>query len=373
MDLQWFAAEDEGRTFDPTETTYRKAREEGRVAKSQELIAALGLLFPALALVFLAPSMLNTCAEMIRFFFTRINELDPATDKVAPGVFFQYYVRLTLPLLAVAVTAALFSNLIQTRGFLFTTKPLTPDFNKIIPHFGRYFQKTLFSLEGVVNFFKSIAKMAIIGLVAFFIIRSRINQLANLQKAGLWNGVTLISTMAAQMLIVSALLILLISIPDYLFQRWQFKESLKMTQQQFKEEMKQEEGDPQVRARLKARYRELLSRNLAQVVPRANVVITNPTHYSVAILYERGVMEGPVVIAKGEDEIALRIREIAAANEVPVVRHPPLTRAIYGRVEVGEEIPRIYWEVMITLIGKFLDIDRNARPERVSPGLRMEA
>ncbi|MDR0719803.1 MAG: EscU/YscU/HrcU family type III secretion system export apparatus switch protein [Treponema sp.] len=373
MDLQWFAAEDEGRTFDPTETTYRKAREEGRVAKSQELIAALGLLLPALALVFLAPGMLNTCAEMIRFFFTRINELDPATDKIAPGVFFQYYARLILPLFAVAVTAALFSNLVQTRGFLFTTKPLTPDFNKVVPHFGRYFQKTLFSLEGLVNFGKSIAKMAIIGFVAFFIIRSNINQLMNLQKAGLWNGITLISTMAAQMLIISALLMLLISIPDYLFQRWQFKESLKMTQQQFKEEMKQEEGDPQVRARLKARYRELLSRNLAQVVPRANVVITNPTHYSVAILYEMGAMEGPVVIAKGEDELATRIREIALANEVPVVRHPPLTRAIYARVEVGDVIPRIFWRVMIALIGKFLDIDRNARGEHVSQGLKMEA
>jgi flagellar biosynthetic protein FlhB len=357
IDLQWFAAEDEGRTQDPTDVTYRKAREEGRVAKSQELIGALGLLLPAVAIFFLAPLMLRTCVEMLRFFFTRINEMDPINDRMVAGIFFTYFIRLVLPILIVAVAAGIFSNLVQV-GFLFTTKPLTPDFSKILPRFGRYFQRTLFSVEGLVNFGKSVAKMAIIGLVAFFIIRSDIQKLANLQAASLWTGISTVAALAAKMLIISALLLLVISIPDIVFQRWQFKESLKMTREQAKEEMKQEEGDPQIRARLRNKYRELLSQSMLGKVKDANVVITNPTHYSVALEWDAARMNAPTVIAKGEDDLALRIREIARDAGVPVIPHPPLTRTLYNETELGDQIPRRYWEVVIAILGHVLNVDR---------------
>ncbi|MDR0472559.1 MAG: EscU/YscU/HrcU family type III secretion system export apparatus switch protein [Treponema sp.] len=360
MDLQWFAAEDEGRTHEPTETTYRKAREEGRVAKSQDLISALGLLLPAVAIFFLAPGMLRTCAEMLRFFFLRVNELDPISDAVVAGVFFRYFIRLAAPVLAVAVVSAFFANYIQV-GFLFTTKPLVPDFSKVLPKFGRYFQKTLGSVEGLFNFGKSIFKMAFIGIAAFLIIRSRIEQLTNLQTMDLWTAIVIIASTAARMMITCALLLLLLSIPDFFYQRWQFRESLKMTREQAKEELKQEEGDPQVRSRLKRRYQELLNKDLSRVVPQADVVITNPTHYSVALLYEPERMEGPTVIAKGEDDLAFRIREIARVNEVPVVSHPPLTRIIYAETEVGDMVPVKYWQVMILLLGKFFTAGKKSR------------
>jgi flagellar biosynthetic protein FlhB len=360
IDLQWFAAEDEGRTQDPTEVTYRKAREEGRVAKSQELISALGLLLPAVAIFFLAPLMLRTCLEMLRFFFTRINELDPVNDRLVAGVFFNYFIRLILPILAVAVLAALFSNLVQT-GFLFTTKPLEPDFSRILPRFGRYFQRTLFSVEGLANFLKSIAKMAVIGLAAYLLIRSDINKLANLQAADLWLGITTIAVLAAKLLIISALLLLLIAIPDIMFQRWQFKESLKMTREQAREELKQDEGDPQIRNRLRRRYRDLLSQSMLGKVKDANVVITNPTHYSVALEWDAQRMDAPTVIAKGEDELALRIREIAKEFDVPVIPHPPLTRALYHETELGDQIPLRYWQVVATVLGHVLNADRERR------------
>jgi flagellar biosynthetic protein FlhB len=362
IDLQWFAAEDEGRTQDPTEVTYRKAREEGRVAKSQELISALVLLLPAAAIFFLAPSMLRTCLEMLRFFFTRITELDPVNDRLTAGVFFNYLVRLVLPILAVAVAAALFSNLVQT-GFLFTTKPLTPDFTRILPRFGRYFQRTLFSVEGLVNFFKSIIKMAVIGLTAYFIIRADIQRLANLQTAELWQGFTTVAVLAAKLLIISALLLLVIAIPDIIFQRWQFKESLKMTREQAREELKQDEGDPQVRNRLRKKYRDLLSQAMLGKVKDANVVITNPTHYSVALEWDAQKMNAPTVIAKGEDELALRIREIAREFDVPVIPHPPLTRALYNETELGDQIPIRYWEVVATILGRVLNVDKNQRQQ----------
>jgi flagellar biosynthetic protein FlhB len=357
MALQWFAAEDEGRVHDPTEATYRRAREEGRVARSQDLVAALGLLLPGIAIVFLAPWMLRTCVEMLRFFFTRINELDPISGMVTAGLFVNYFVRLALPILTVAVVTALFSNLIQV-GFLFTTKPLEINLEKILPKFSEYFGKTLFSVNGLFNFVKSLFKMAFIGLVAFFIIQSRFNELANLQTAGLWQGVSLVATLAAQLLITAALLLLFLSIPDIFFQRWQFRESLKMTRETAKEELKQDEGDPEVRRRLRNRYKDLLSRNMLNAVPNADVVITNPTHYSVALEFDIGKMDAPTVVAKGEDELALRIREVAKENGVPVVPHPPLTRVLYQETDLGEEIPIRYWNVVALVVGKFFSFEQ---------------
>jgi flagellar biosynthetic protein FlhB len=364
VDLQWFAAEDEGRTEEPTDLSYRKAREEGRVAKSQELIGALVLLLPALTIFFLAPSMLRTCVEMLRFFFLRAAELDPMNSRVLAGAFFHYLVRLGLPIVTVAAAAALFANLVQTGGFLITTKPLEPDFSRILPHFGRYFQRTLFSMEGLFNFAKNIFKMAVIGLVAFFIIRSRLRELANLQTAGLWNGVSLVASLAARILIISALLLLVLSIPDYLFQRWQFRESLKMTREAAREEMKQYEGDPLIRARLRARYRELLSRDMLKNVPNADVVVTNPTHYAVALEYDVTTMNAPRMIAKGEDELALRIRRIAEENGVLVREIPPLARALYRDTEVGEEIRPYYWNVVATVLGNVWNIEKKRRKLR---------
>ncbi|MDR1307275.1 MAG: flagellar biosynthesis protein FlhB [Treponema sp.] len=366
MDLQWFAAEDEGRTEEPTEYKIRKAREEGRVAKSQELIAALGLLFPAVTILFLAPYILRTCVEMIRFFFQRINELDPAHDGITAGVFFRYFIKLALPIAVAAFAAALFSNMVQV-GLLFTTKPITPDFSRIVPRFGRYFQKTLFSMEGLFNFVKSIVKMAIIGVTAFMLIYSNKEKLMNLQTAGILLGLTTVAGLAARLLIISALLMLVLSIPDMLFQRWQFRESLRMTRQEVKEERKMYEGDPQVRARIQRRMREFMSRNMALNVAKADVVITNPTHFAVALEYDEHTMAAPVLTAKGADEMAFKIRGIARDNDVPVVENKPLARALYADLEVGQYVPEAYYRAIAEILGRIRQMDEQ---RRVTEGMR---
>ncbi|MDR1030038.1 MAG: flagellar biosynthesis protein FlhB [Treponema sp.] len=361
MDLQWFAAEDEGRTEEPSEYKIRRTREEeGRVAKSQELIGALVLLLPALGILFLAPFMLRTCVEMVRFFLLRLTALDPTKDRILLGLVFSYYVRLSFPILAIALVAALFSNLVQT-GLLFTTKPLVPKFSKIIPHFGRYFQKTLFSAEGLFNFFKSIVKMIIIGGVAFFLIRSRIAELANLQTASLWLGIQTVASLAIRILIISALFLLLLAIPDYMFQRWQYRESLKMTKQEVKEEHKMYEGDPLIKSRLRSRMREILSQNMAINVPKADVVITNPTHLAVALEYNRTNMAAPQVTARGEDEMAFRIRRIAQDHGVPIVENKPLARALYAETKVGDMVPEAYWEIVAMVLSKVMKINEERR------------
>lgn len=351
IDLQWFAAEDEGRTEEPTEYKIRKAREEGRVAKSQELVGALVLLLPALTIIFLAPSMLRTMVEMVRFFLERSTELDPTKDAIISRAFFSYFTRLALPIGVVAVAAAIFANLVQT-GLLFTTKPLEPNFSKVVPNFGQYFKRTLFSMEALFNLAKSIAKIAIIGATAYAIVRGDIMKLANLQTAPLWSSVTLVASLVMRLLIVSALLMLVLAVPDFIFQRRQYIESLKMTKQEVKEERKMYEGDPLIKGRLKQRMRELLSRNMVANVPKADVVIANPTHYAIALEWNRAAMPAPMVTAKGVDEVALRIRRIAEENGVPVVENRPLARALYAEAEIGDLIPEQFYQMIAVVLAR---------------------
>ncbi|MDR0684461.1 MAG: flagellar biosynthesis protein FlhB [Spirochaetaceae bacterium] len=360
IDLQWFAAEDEGRTEEPTETKIRKAREEeGRVAKSQDLIGAIGLLIPALAILFLAPYLLRNCMDMVKFYFSRAVELDPGRDRIIFGVFLSYFARLALPLLGIALAAALFSNIIQV-GFVFTTKPLGFKFERVVPNFGAYFRKTLFSTNSLFNFFKSIVKMAIVGGVAFFLIRSDIEKLTNMQSAELYLSVTTVAGLAIRLLVFTGLLLLLLSIPDYMFQRAQFRESLKMSRQELIEERKQDEGDPRIKQRLRRRMQELLAVKIREELPKADVVITNPTHFAVALQYNRS-LEGPRVLVKGEDELALRIKRLAAELNVPVVENKPLARALYAEVEIGDYVPVKYWELIAEILKRVKTMDEYRR------------
>jgi flagellar biosynthetic protein FlhB len=307
--------------------------------------------------------MLRTCVEMLRFYFQRTAEIDPTKDGLVALAFFRYFVRLVLPILAVALFSGIFSNVVQT-GFLFTTKPLTPDFTRVLPRIGQFFTRTVFSVDGLFNFFKSIVKMAIIGSVAFFLIRSDIEKLLNLQKAGLWLGITTIASLTIRMLIICALLMLIVSIPDYMFQRWRFRERNKMSRQEVKEEMKMYEADPQIQNRIRQRFRDLLRQNIAVTVPRADVVVTNPTHLAVALEYQEGNHEVPMVSAKGADELAARIRQVAEENGVPLVENKPLARSLYESTEVGSFVPNQFLEAVASVLAKVWHINelrRNAR------------
>jgi len=363
--LQWFsdAAEEEGRTEQPTEHKLRKLREEGQVPKSQELVGAVTLFLPALMLLIIAPYMLRTCMEMFRFFFQRAVELDPTKDAIIVRIFLSYLIRLAAPILTVALFSAIFSNVVQV-GVMFVTKPIIPDFTKVLPRFGQFFGR-IFSVDGLFNFAKSIVKMLIIGGVAFFLIRSDMEKLLNLQKAGLWLGLTTVASLAIRMLIISSLLLLILSIPDLLFTRWRFKERNKMSRYEMKEEFKMYEGDPQVRNRIRSRFRELLKQNIAAAVPRADVVVTNPTHYAVALEYQQD-MPGPMVSAKGADEVAARIRNIARENGVPLVENKPVAQALYRETEVGDFIPAAYYSAVATIFRKVMDINEIRRKAKAA-------
>ena len=352
FDLQWFAsAEEEGRTEKASEHKLRKAREEGRVAKSQEISAALVMLFPVIALVILAPWYLKKFIEILRFFFDRCTSPEVDLGSFA-YMFFRSMITMILPLGIIAMISGVLANIVQNRGFIFSTKPISPKFSKILPKFGEYFKKTLFSGQGAFNVLKSIVKVAFLFTMAFILIKNDLPKLLTLSNVNMWQGISHVAGMVAKLLIIAALFFLVIAIPDYLVQRHQFMESMKMSKQEVKEEYKNLEGDPFVKSRIKQYIRDLMSQNMSQHVAEADVIITNPTHYAIAIKYDREIMQGPMLTAKGVDSVAHRIKEIAKEHDVEIIENKPLARALYAEVQIGDIIPEAYYQVLAIILGQ---------------------
>ena len=197
---------------------------------------------------------------------------------------------------------------------------------------------------------KSIVKVAVIFIAAYLLIRSEIPQLLTLMQTNFWDGVVYIADMTAKLLVITAIIFIIIAIPDYIVQRKQFMESMKMTKQEVKQEYKETEGDPLVKGKLRQYMHEMLRRNMPAAVAKSDVVITNPTHYAVAIQYDNTTMAGPMVTAKGVDSLARRIREIATENRVPLVENRPLARALYAEVEIGEMVPENYYQALAVIL-----------------------
>ena len=352
FDLQWFAsAEEEGRTEKASEHKLRKAREEGRIAKSQEISAALVMLFPVIALVILAPWYLKKFIEILRFFFDRCTSPEVDLGSFA-YMFFRSMITMILPLGIIAMISSVLANIVQNRGFIFSTKPIMPKFSKILPKFGEYFKKTLFSGQGAFNVLKSIVKVAFLFTMAFILIKNDLPKLLTLSNVNMWQGISHVAGMVAKLLIIAALFFLVIAIPDYLVQRHQFMESMKMSKQEVKEEYKNLEGDPFVKGRIKQYIRDLMSQNMSQHVAEADVIITNPTHYAIAIKYDREIMQGPMLTAKGVDPVAHRIKEIAKEHDVEIIENKPLARALYAEVQIGDIIPEAYYQVLAIILGQ---------------------
>ncbi len=347
--LQWFAAEDEGRTEDPTEQKIRKSREDGKVAKSADVSSAIVLLFSVVALGIMGNYMLGHLLDMTRFYLSRAGDINAVESGVLLRAFFGYFIRVSLPLAAVAFVAAIFGNVVQF-GFLFTVKPITPDLNRIAPKFGKWVQRSFMSTEALFNFARNTGKVLVIGVIAFTVISSRFDQLANLLRMPFLQAFGFVAQSVFVLLISAAITLLVLSLFDFLFQRSQHREQLKMTKQEVKEERKQFEGDPQVRSRLRQRMQEMMSRNVVQNVQQADVVVTNPTHFAVALKYDPETMGAPTVVAKGQDETAHRIRRIAGEAEVPVIENKPLARALHAEVEVGEQVPEKFYEALVIVL-----------------------
>lgn len=350
--LQWFGAEDEGRTEDPTEYKLRKAREEGRVAKSSDLNAALVVFIPVLTLIILAPYIFKSMMQLIYFFYERCT-----TEQLFTGTWFRvfivYMLKTVLPITIIAMFSGVLSNVVQNRGFMFSVKPIKPNFQKITPNFVKFFKRALFSAEGLFNLVKSLFKVVAIGVIAYIIIRANITTLISTLQVSFASSVFFIAKTAAKILAFASFALVVMSIPDYLFQRKQFMDSLKMSKTEVTDEYKELEGDQAVKAQVNRRMQEILQKTGIKNVPDADVVITNPTHFAVALQWKRNEMPAPMVISKGADATAQNIKKIAKENNIPMVENVPLARALYKNVNLGQIIPYEYHKSIAIIFTKF--------------------
>ncbi len=340
FDLQLFAAEDEGRTEEPTEYKKRKAREEGKVVKTQELPSALVLLFGFFLIFIFSKSMFKNIAGMMEHYLTLV----PVVVGSGENVLFllkpmlPVLIKIAAPILGVAFLAAFIGNVVQV-GLQFSTKPIQPDLSKVNPNPVRFFTKILFTRQAAMNLAKSVFKIAAISAVAFLLIRKDVHEIMQTIDMGVMQAMYLCFMVAFKLVMVIGGILLILSVPDYLFQRHEHIESLKMTRQELKEERKLLEGDPLLRARMKEKQRDYARRRMMQEVPKADVVITNPIHYAVALRYEALSMSAPICIAKGQDLVAERIKKIADDSGVTIIENKPLARELYRRVDIGDEVP----------------------------------
>lgn len=343
--LQFFAKEGMGgeKTEPATQKKLNDARKEGQVAKSKEISNGLGLLALFLALKLLVGQIGTQLLEVFPNVYDRIPDIATYWEGSMPqadtrAVFSMMLLETLIiiaPILIIGFIVAFFSDLFQVK-WRPTSKPLRPKFSKLNPIKG--FSK-IFSPKSLVELIKSIAKIVLIGYICYNYLKGKEMLLLNLYDMGLMQAINLAAEIMVDLGIRIAIVYMIIAFADFAYQKVKFKNDMKMTKQEVKEEYKQQEGDPQVKGKIRQKMQEASRRRMMQNLPQADVVITNPTHYAVAIKYDPETAAAPVVIAKGEDFMAARIKEAAKENNIEIVENKPLARMLYANVEIGEMIP----------------------------------
>lgn len=340
FDLQLFAAEDEGRTEEPTEKKIREAREKGQVAKTQELGTTLVVLSGMLIVFVFSSWIYGSLERIMRYYLSSFSTLTVSSKNIQlelMNIIFES-AKMLSPIFLAVLVAGVVGNVVQV-GFQVTAHPLKWDWSKIKFDPATIMKKVLFSKQVGMNLFKSIFKVLAIGLVAYLIIANDFDSILGTPDLSIAMALKLILLSGLKIIIWTSIILLVLSVPDYYFQKREFLDSLKMTKQELKEEYKETQGDPHLRARLREMQRDIVMKNMVQEVPKADVVVTNPTHFAVALQYNNDSMEAPTVIAKGVDSIALRIRQIARDSDVAMIENRPLAQQLYRDVEIGDIIP----------------------------------
>ena len=346
------------RTEEPTPRKLERAREQGDVVKTPDLAslaslaAAVGVL--AISGGFLARNMTNALTP----FLARPDAMDVHGEG---GV---EVARLAIMAGAPALGAVMFAaaaagaaaNLLQT-GILFTPKKLAPDFQKVSPFSGF---KRIFGIDGLVQFLKSLAKVLMTGAVAWWALKPHLGELQNLASLEPAAMLPFAGDVLKRLSFATISLLLVVAGADWMWQRNRFMTRMRMTREELKEDFRQSEGDPHVKARQKQIRNERARRRMMAAVPTATVVVTNPTHFAVALKYEAGENAAPLCVAKGVDSLALKIREVAKEAGVPVIEDPPLARALYATVEVDDMIPPAHYEAVAKIIGFIMNQARRA-------------
>ena len=353
--LQFFAPDGEGgeKTEDPTSKKLSDARKEGKVAKSKEIVNGVSLLGFFLALrIFLGFAGVRI-EEIFRWIYTIfpdiVNMKGGLTMQAFMGIFRTLIGKtliILMPFLFIGFAADFVTNLVQV-GWKPTLKPLEPKLSKFNPISGF---KRIFSKQSIVNLIFAIAKITLVFFIAYTSIKDQAKTLFLLYDISLKASLSLIFQIIVDTGIKISVVYIFLGFADYAYQRWKFKDDMKMTKQEVKDEYKNTEGDPQIKGKQRQRMMESSQRRMMKNVPQADVVITNPTHIAVAILYDNTKDEAPRVVAKGEDYLAKKIKDLAKDSNVPIVENKPLARALYATVEIDEVIPPELYQAVAEIL-----------------------
>lgn len=345
LNLQFFAKDGPGgeKTEEPTSKKLEDARKEGQVAKSKEIGNAFGILALFLILKIYIGSMGTRFLELFSAVYGQIPSISTLYSGNLPIAALQVLIKsmmlqmiiIAAPIFLVGVVVAFVCDVAQVK-WRPTSKPMQPKFSKLNPMKG--FAR-IFSPGSLVELIKSVLKLAVIGYMVYSYLKGRIGQIFLLYDISIGQAIELIGDVVIELGIRIAAVYMIIAMLDYAYQKYKFKQDMKMTKQEVKDEYKNQEGDPQVKGKQKQRMREASMRRMMQQLPEADVVITNPTHYAVAIKYDPDKYDAPYVIAKGENYLAQRIKDIARDNEIEIVENKPLARMLYANVEIGGLIP----------------------------------
>ena len=351
--LQLFAKEGPGgeKTEPATPKKLEKARGEGQVAKSQDINTAVLLIILFGSLRIFGGYMLDRIQGAFQTLYGTIS--DYATEEFNAGrvmSLLEYGITeiiwIILPIIALGVVGAFVANVVQVKWKV-TGKPLRPKFSKLNPINGF---KRFFSKDKLVELLKAVLKLSVLFYVVYSSLQDEWGMIVNIYQLDLWSALTLIVDLVLNISFKICAVFLVLAFADWYYQKRKFQTDMKMTKQEVKDEYKNSEGNPQIKGQIRRKMQEVSRRRMMQALPEADVVITNPTHLAVALKYDREAAEAPVVIAKGADFLAQRIRDTARENQIEIVENKPLARMLYHNVEIGDQIPPELYQVVAEIL-----------------------
>jgi len=353
--------------FAPSAKRLREARQRGEVVRSVELNAAVGIL--AAAFLFRGPgeTLVEELSDMLRSSISAIAVIPLDTTAYFRDVFLESVLRV-LPGLAFVVLGMMVVGALSTvgqTGFLWASERLGFDFSRLNVFNGL---KRIFSSQGLMEFAKAFIKLLAVGSLVYLYLKNHVEEVMLLGQLGLREGIREWAEMAYALAFRVGGAYLVVAGGDYAYQRWQFMKSLRMTREEMKEELRQSEGDPLIKSRIQQQQRRFARMRMMANVPKADVIITNPTHLAIAVHYDPQSMGAPVVLAKGAYHIAERIVELAKEHAIPVVQNVPLARAIYRSVEIDQEIPADLYLAMAEVLAFVYKLRAGKKPKRQRGG-----
>ena len=344
------------KTEEPSAKRRADFRKKGQVAQSKEVQTALLFTILLVFWIFYMPGFWENLSKLISSIWSNLDNFDGTPNKLFNLTLFitKEIAFLLLPLFALVLVIGFFSSVFQV-GWLFTTQPLTPDFTKIDPikGFGR-----MFSMRAIVDLLKSVGKVVLIGWVAYATVIDKFEEALILIDTSTAATILFLARVATLILAKVCGLMILIAAIDFMYTKHEMEEKMKMTKQEVKEEYKEMEGDPFIKGQIRRIQQEMAQKRMMADVPEADVVVTNPTHISVALKYDTATMDAPVILAKGSDHIAMKIREIAKENEIPIIENPPVARLLH-KIDLGATIPEEMFKAVAEILAHVYSLKNN--------------